>query len=157
MYVTHEEPWLDLSLRNLAGDWLRCVEERFADVNISGPKASKLQSYSSLDKPSTFVTSFFEKYPLATVQLLAHEDKSYFLNIAQRSAQKPAPFIPILDNNFEVWFKKVQSLRMVFGCSSTHSFIIAFSLGVGRYQNSLRPGPPARGDPSGPRSSASFD
>ena len=66
---------------------MRRVEERFASVNGSGPKASKLQSYSSLDKPSTFVTSFFEKYSLATKQLLAHEDK-----IAQRSGQKPAPF-----------------------------------------------------------------
>jgi len=54
-----------------------------------------------------FVTTFFEKYPLARVQLLAHEDKSYFLNIVQRSGQKPAPFIPILDSNFKVWFKKV--------------------------------------------------
>lgn len=100
-HATHEDRWLDLSLRNLAGDWLCRVEERFASVNGSGPKAQapKLQSYSRLDQPSTFVTSFFEKYPLATEQLLAHEDKSYFLNIAQRSGQKPAPFTPILDNN----------------------------------------------------------
>ncbi len=63
MYVTHEDRWLDLSLRNPAGDWLRRVEERFAGMNNSGPKASKLQFYRSLDKPSTFVTSFFEKYP----------------------------------------------------------------------------------------------
>jgi fatty acid synthase subunit alpha len=64
MYVAHEECWLDLSLCNLAGDWLRHVEERFAGVNGSGPKASKFQSYSSFDKPSTFVTGFsgfFEK------------------------------------------------------------------------------------------------
>jgi fatty acid synthase subunit alpha, fungi type len=27
MYVTHEDRWLNLSLRNLAGDWLRHVEE----------------------------------------------------------------------------------------------------------------------------------
>jgi enoyl reductase-like protein len=40
MFVTHEDRWLDLSLRNLAGDWLRRVEERFAGVNGSGPKAS---------------------------------------------------------------------------------------------------------------------
>ena len=32
MYVTHEERWLDLSLRNLTGAWLRRVEERFAIV-----------------------------------------------------------------------------------------------------------------------------
>ena len=71
MYVTHEERWLDLSLRNLAGDRLRRVEERFAGVDRSGPKASKLQYYSNLDKPSTFVTNFVEKYPLATEQLCA--------------------------------------------------------------------------------------
>ena len=73
--------------------------------------ASKLQSYSSLDNPvklSTLITGFFEKYPLATKHLMTHGDKSYFLNIAQRSDQNPAPFIPILDNNFEVWFKEVR-------------------------------------------------
>jgi fatty acid synthase subunit alpha len=57
MDVTHKERWLDLSLLNPAGNWLRRVKERFASVNGSGPKASKLQSYGSLDKPSTFVTS----------------------------------------------------------------------------------------------------
>ena len=58
MYVTQEGHWLDLYLHNLAGDWLHHVEECFTSVNGSGPKASKLESYSSLDKPSTFVTSF---------------------------------------------------------------------------------------------------
>ncbi|KAI0264369.1 fatty acid synthase [Gloeopeniophorella convolvens] len=106
MYVAHEDRWLDLSLRNLTGDWLRRVEERFAGVNGGGPKASVLQSYTSLDKPAAFINFFFEKYPLAKEQLLAHEDKAYFLNISQRSGQKPAPFIPVLDNTFEVWFKK---------------------------------------------------
>jgi len=43
MYAAHEDRWLHLSLRNLAGDWLRCVEECFASINGSGPKASKLQ------------------------------------------------------------------------------------------------------------------
>jgi enoyl reductase-like protein len=58
------------------------VEGRFAGVDDGGPKASILQSYTSLDR---LVSIFFAKYPLATEQLLAHEDKSYFLNIAQRS------------------------------------------------------------------------
>ena len=43
MYAAHEDRWLHLSLCNLAGDWLHCVKERFAGVNGSGPKASKLQ------------------------------------------------------------------------------------------------------------------
>ncbi|THH15787.1 hypothetical protein EW146_g4747 [Bondarzewia mesenterica] len=106
MYVAHQERWIDLSLRNMTGDWLRRVEERFAGVNGGGPKASILQSYTSLDKPSAFVQEFFKQYPFATEQLLASEDKAYFLTIAQRPSQKPVPFIPVLDASFDVWFKK---------------------------------------------------
>ncbi|KAI0033531.1 fatty acid synthase [Vararia minispora EC-137] len=106
MYVSHEERWIDISLRNLTGDWLRRIEERFAGVDGHADKVSVLQSYTSLDKPHAFVKEFFEKYPLATEQLLASEDKAYFLTIAQRPGQKPAPFIPVLDASFEVWFKK---------------------------------------------------
>jgi len=65
MFVTHKDCWLDLSLHNLVRDWLCRIEEHFSDVNGSGPKASKLQSYCSLDKPPTFITSLFEKYLLA--------------------------------------------------------------------------------------------
>jgi fatty acid synthase subunit alpha, fungi type len=72
-----------------------------------GAKASIIQSYSSLDKPHAFVEEFFKAYPLATEQLLASEDKAYFLAISQRPGQKPVPFIPVLDATFEVWFKKV--------------------------------------------------
>jgi len=107
MYVAHQNRWIDISLRNLTGEWLRRVEERFAGVNGGGSKPSILQSYTSLDDPSPFVDSFFKIYPLATEQLLAAEDAAFFLAIAQRPGQKPAPFIPILDASFEVWFKKV--------------------------------------------------
>ncbi|KAI0342734.1 fatty acid synthase [Trametopsis cervina] len=105
MYVAHQDRWVDISLRNLTGDFLRRVEERFAGVN-GGAKSSILQSYTSLDKPQAFVEEFFKAYPLATQQLLATEDKAYFLAISQRPGQKPVPFIPILDATFEVWFKK---------------------------------------------------
>ena len=105
MYVAHEERWVDVSLRNLTGDWLRRVEERFAGAS----KASLLQSYQQLDKPHAFVEEFFKAYPLATEQLLASEDRAYFLAVSQRPGQKPVPFIPVLDSTFEVWFKKVRS------------------------------------------------
>ncbi|KAI0787467.1 fatty acid synthase [Fomes fomentarius] len=105
MYVSHQERWVDVSLRNLTGDWLRRVEERFAGLK-NGEKASILQSFSLLDKPAGFIEQFFKTYPAATEQLLASEDKAYFLAISQRPGQKPAPFIPVLDASFEVWFKK---------------------------------------------------
>lgn len=107
MFVAHEKRWVDTSLRNLTGDWLRRVEERFAGTNGSGLKPSILQSFKELDSPAPFIEKFFAKYPLATEQLLAAEDKAYFLTICQRPGQKPVPFIPVLDATFEVWFKKV--------------------------------------------------
>jgi fatty acid synthase subunit alpha, fungi type/fatty acid synthase subunit beta, fungi type len=108
MFVSHEKRWVDNSLRNLTGDWLRRVEERFAGVNGEGVK-SLLQNFSSLNDPLPFVKCFFEAYPLAAEQLLAAEDTAYFLAISQRQGQKPVPFIPVLDASFEVWFKKVSS------------------------------------------------
>ena len=107
-YVSHQNRWVDLSLRNLTGDWLRRIEERFAGVNGGGQVPSILQSFASLDRPHAFVEEFFEKYPAGTTQLVSAEDKAYFLAIAQRPGQKPVPFIPILDASFEVWFKKVR-------------------------------------------------
>ena len=112
MFVSHEKRWVDNSLRNLTGDWLRRVEERFAGVNGGGVKLSLLQNFSSLNDPLPFIKCFFEAYPLAAEQLLAAEDTAYFLAISQRSGQKPVPFIPVLDANFEVWFKKVSSDSM---------------------------------------------
>ncbi|EGN98830.1 hypothetical protein SERLA73DRAFT_168429 [Serpula lacrymans var. lacrymans S7.3] len=106
MYVGHEQRWIDTSLRNLTGDWLRRVEERFAGVNGGGLKPSIIQSFVALDEPSAFIQQFFDKYSAAKEQLLAAEDRAYFLTISQRPGQKPAPFIPILDASFEVWFKK---------------------------------------------------
>lgn len=107
MYVAHEGRWIDISLRNFTGDWLRRIEERFAGVE----RPSLLQSYTSLDDPMKFTETFFKTYEGATEQLLAAEDKAYFLAIALRPTQKPAPFIPVLDTNFEFWFKKASEME----------------------------------------------
>lgn len=106
MYVSKQSRWVDISLRNLVGDWLRRVEERFAGIDGHKSKESLIQSFSSLDKPDATIDSFFEHYQRASTQLVAAEDKLFFMNITQRPGQKPVPFIPILDNSFEVWFKK---------------------------------------------------
>ncbi|KAF8525925.1 hypothetical protein BU17DRAFT_74311 [Hysterangium stoloniferum] len=105
MFVSHQNRWIDVSLRNLVGDWLRRVEERFAGVR-QVTKPSILQSYTSLNEPTPVLEEFFKVYTEAKVQLLASEDQAYFLAISQRPGQKPAPFIPVLDASFEVWFKK---------------------------------------------------
>ncbi|TXT15634.1 hypothetical protein VHUM_00137 [Vanrija humicola] len=106
MYSAKLNNWVDVSLRNLTGDWLRRTEERFAGVDGIRTKESLIQSFSSLDKPTEALDLFFSTYPKAKTQLVSADDKSYFLTISQRPGQKPVPFIPILDNQFEVWFKK---------------------------------------------------
>ena len=142
MYVSHQDRWVDLSLRNLTGDWLRRVEERFAGLN-NGKKSSVLQSFSALDKPDEFIEKFFKEYPAATEQILAAEDKAYFLAISQRPGQKPAPFIPVLDANFEVWFKKVCFPRYVIDSQPLIEPSPGLSLGRRGHRCRLRPGPAA--------------
>jgi fatty acid synthase subunit alpha, fungi type len=120
MFVMHKKRWVDVSLRNLMGDWLRRVEEHFAGVNGSSSKPLLLQSFACLNDPLPFTEDFCKAYPLATKQLLASEDKAYFLTISQRPGQKPVPFIPVLDANFKVWFKMVRLCHQHF-CALPHS------------------------------------
>ncbi|CAE6493369.1 unnamed protein product, partial [Rhizoctonia solani] len=113
MYVEHETRWVDRSLRNLVGDWLRRVEERFAGGDVRRSE-SVLQSYTELDVPQKLLDEFFSTYPLASEQLLAAEDKAYFLAIAQRPGQKPVPFIPVLDATFEDSLWAAEDIEAVF-------------------------------------------
>ncbi|KAI8987783.1 fatty acid synthase [Mycotypha africana] len=102
LYVKQECRWIDITLRDLVGDFILRAEERFCNSS----KPSILQNYEQLDKPMTFVEKFTEEYPESEDQLLTSEDVMYFLSLCKRPNQKPVPFIPIMDNDFEVWFKK---------------------------------------------------
>ncbi|KAM3582650.1 fatty acid synthase alpha subunit Lsd1 [Umbelopsis sp. WA50703] len=102
VYVKHESRWIDYTLRNLVGDFLRRIEERFS----KSEKASTLQSYAQLEVPQDFVPDFLAQYPEADAQLLTSEDVLHFVALCQRRGQKPVPFIPVLDKDFDVWFKK---------------------------------------------------
>lgn len=124
MYIKSQGKWVDTSLRNLVGDWIRRTEERSAESSrqpaftypallrlshVSGSNGgivSELQSFSELDEPHSFLERFYARYPAARKQILATTDARYFLAICQRPGQKPVPFIPILDADFGVWFKK---------------------------------------------------
>lgn len=138
MFVSHEKRWIDISLRNLLGDWLRRVEERFAGL-AGGKKDSILQSFTTLDDPSSFVETFFLAYPAATKQLVAAEDSAFFLAISQRPGQKPVPFIPVLDASFEVWFKKVCEYILSF--HSRLTICEGFPLGCRGHRGCVRPRP----------------
>ena len=103
MYVKHESRWIDPSLKRLTGDFIRRVEERFTS---SKGQASLLQNYADLDDPYPTIDKILNAYPEATSQLISAQDMEHFLLLCQRLGQKPVPFVPALDENFEFWFKK---------------------------------------------------
>jgi fatty acid synthase subunit beta, fungi type len=103
MFVAHEKRWIDVTLRNLTGDFIRRLEERF--THEEGRK-SVLQSYSELESPYPVVEKLLEKYPEASQQLMNSQDVEHFLFLCGRFIQKPVPFIPVLDKDFQGWFKR---------------------------------------------------
>lgn len=103
MYVKHEKRWIDRTHRNLTGDFIRRIEERFTKEN---GRPSLLQSFSQLDEPHKAADEILARYPDSKIQLMNVQDVQHFLILCQRRGQKPVPFIPVLDEQFEVWFKK---------------------------------------------------
>ncbi|KAF2841120.1 beta subunit of fatty acid synthase [Patellaria atrata CBS 101060] len=103
MYVKHESRWIDKSLARLTGDFIRRVEERFTS---DGEKSSIIQNYAELDQPFDVVKKVLEVYPEANKQLINAQDVQHFLLLCQRRGQKPVPFVPVLDDTFEFFFKK---------------------------------------------------
>ena len=103
MYVKHERRWIDPSLERLTGDFIRRLEERFTSTQ---GKSSLVQSYSELDAPYKVVDDVLKTYPEANEQLINAQDVQHFLLLCQRRGQKPVPFVPVLDENFEFFFKK---------------------------------------------------
>ena len=103
MFVAHEKRWIDVTLRNLTGDFIRRLEERF--THEPGQK-SLMQSYAELEYPYPLVDNILAKYPEASEQLMNSQDIEHFLFLCGRFIQKPVPFIPILDKDFQGWFKR---------------------------------------------------
>ena len=103
MYVKHESRWIDDSLKKLTVDFIHRLEERFTSTP---GKASLVQNYSELDSPFSTVEKVLSAYPDASNQLISAQDVQHFLLLCQRRGQKPVPFVPSLDDNFEYWFKK---------------------------------------------------
>lgn len=103
LYVKKEKRWIDVSMRNLTGDVIRRFEERFTS---KAGNFSVLQNFNQLNEPFTFLETLLTTYPAATKQLVNAQDKDYFLILCRRPTQKPVPFVPVLDDNFEFYFKK---------------------------------------------------
>ena len=102
MFIKSLNSWVDVTWKNFVGKFLRRVEERFTSVKT----ISLIQSYSILDKPQEALDIIFNAFPQAKNQYLNAQDVDYFLSMCQDPLQKPVPFVPILDERFEFFFKK---------------------------------------------------
>lgn len=78
------------------------MEERFSKTD----KESIIQNADELDAPFPFVEKVLQEYPEAVKQLINAQDVQHFLMLCQRRGQKPVPFVPVLDDSFEFFFKK---------------------------------------------------
>ncbi|KAH7160243.1 acyl transferase domain-containing protein [Dactylonectria estremocensis] len=103
LYVKHQSRWIDRSYVVFTGDFIHRLEERFTSV---AGKPSLLQSYSDLNEPFSVVERILAAYPEAENQILNAQDVQHFLIMTMRPTMKPVTFIPILDDNFEFYFKK---------------------------------------------------
>ena len=102
LYIKKLSQWIDPSLRDFTGKFIRRVEERLA----TNESVSIIQSFSELNDPTPVLDALYKKYPEAATQLVNAEDVDYFIALCLFPFQKPVPFIPILDDKFEFFFKK---------------------------------------------------
>ncbi|EKG18861.1 hypothetical protein MPH_03877 [Macrophomina phaseolina MS6] len=94
--------WIDASYQCLVVDFLRRVEQRFS----SAVKHSIPSIFMTPDGLKNISRGVFAAYQCAREQFLHPQDVSFFLHLCQRKGQKPIPFIPAFDENFQTYFKK---------------------------------------------------
>ena len=102
-YVNHQDRWIHSSFKILTNDLMNLSESRFTGKPGS---SLRLQNTDGLDDPYLAAQNLFECYPRMADQLMIYQDARKFIAMCKRKGQKPVPFVPILDESFETWFKK---------------------------------------------------
>ena len=102
-YICHQGRWIHSSFRSLTKDVIDLAKSRF-----TGNLDSSLRSEHTDDLNDPYLTAerLFDCYPRMVEQLMIYQDARNFIAMCKRKGQKPVPFIPILDESFETWFKK---------------------------------------------------
>lgn len=95
MYVHHQHRWIDVSYQKLVLDYLHLTQERF------GHNIDRFE-----ESPSSIINAFEKSFGMDANEILYPEDVALLMALFRRRGQKPVPFIPKLDENFETWFKK---------------------------------------------------
>ncbi|KAG9235151.1 fatty acid synthase [Amylocarpus encephaloides] len=104
MYVSKESRWVDTTWQTFLYDFMLLVQSRTqSSSEKSAPFFTKVDD---LSDPEAAVTKFFNMNFRIAEQLLLYQDSQEFVMMCKRAGQKPVPFIPVLDEDFETLFKK---------------------------------------------------
>ncbi|KAA8642645.1 uncharacterized protein ATNIH1004_011590 [Aspergillus tanneri] len=105
LFIKHQARWIHRSLQQLTYDFLVWIEDIVSESReVSNPRF--WQSVDQIDEPFQAIEQFLVNSPKANFQLMDTVSTQMFLHLCRRRGQKPVPFIPVLDEDFEVWFKK---------------------------------------------------
>ena len=105
MFIKHKQRWIDPSLAKLTNDFIRYVEQHF-DMSQNQTERSIVHTKDLLDNPHIVLERVLAIYPQIQSRLMNSQDCQQFLHLCKRPGQKPVPFVPCLDDDFEFWFKK---------------------------------------------------
>lgn len=102
-YLKDQNRWIDSTYRVLIHEFLILVQSRFVEKECEAFISSPDEL---LGNPYELLKSFFARFPKIPLTTLRAEDLDKFLQICMNPVRKPVPFVPVLDDNFEYWFKK---------------------------------------------------
>jgi fatty acid synthase subunit beta len=103
MYIQHQQRWIDPSYVRVTFEFaIRTLERLPANLN----NLVNLSQAVLREDPARFLRQFATICAAAAEDLLHPEDVSFFLMQTKKDGQKPVNFIPILNDDFEFYFKK---------------------------------------------------
>eukprot|EP00940_MAST-03C_sp_MAST-3C-sp2_P000932 g932.t1 len=95
--------WLDQTYASMV---MRFVERMCERFDVDRIEDADTMRRNVREGPENFVPEFIRhRAPAAERQLMLLEDVDFFVNDVCRSG-KPVPFVPVVDENLEQWFKK---------------------------------------------------
>ncbi|PYH94006.1 beta subunit of fatty acid synthase [Aspergillus ellipticus CBS 707.79] len=102
MYVRHQERWIDPSYVDFTMAIAFRALERLPVFGEEGDLSHALLS----EDPAQFLSEFANVCPTSADEVMNPEDVSFFLIQSKMPGQKPVNFVPALNDDFELYFKK---------------------------------------------------
>lgn len=100
-YVRAQDRWAHSSWKDLCYKWAVRIQARLTDHVIP-----ILTNADDFDQPDPAMAKILAAIPMAATTYLSYDDCQFFVQLCKKRGQKPVPFIPVLNEDFETWFKK---------------------------------------------------